>query len=151
MPPNELVFPHMGLCALVVDWFCRNLSQKTLPLRFLVPANLKSRSMNSEHQKMKILMGAVITGAQQIGVWDGQNGTWDVPWAMQLYHCVQPLFQYPDLTSTRRNKQINWRTVYNLSIKSCQTSNGCGRRCRDRAKGSAGIGEVEDWMDAIEE
>ncbi len=90
--PNDFVFPHMGLCALVVHWFCRNLSQKTLPLRFLVLANLKSRSMKSEHRKMKILMGAVITGAQQMGVWNGQNGTWDVPWAMQLYNSVQPFF-----------------------------------------------------------
>ena len=68
---NDFVFPHMGLCALAVNWFCRNPSQKTLPLRFLVPADLKSCSMKSEHRKMKILMGAVITGAQQMGVWDG--------------------------------------------------------------------------------
>jgi hypothetical protein len=64
---NDFVFPHMGLCAIMVNWFCGNPSQKTLPLRFLVPANLKSHSMKSEHQKMKILMGAVITGAQHMG------------------------------------------------------------------------------------
>jgi hypothetical protein len=153
--PNDFVFPHMGLCALVVNWFCWNPSQKTLPLRFLVPAGLKSRLMKSEHQKMKILMGAVITGAQQMGVWDGQNGSWDVPQAMQLYNSVQPLFEYPSLTSTRQNEQISWRTVYNLYIENCQTSNRRGRRRRrrhrDRGKGGAGIGEVEDWMDAIEE
>ncbi len=149
--PNDFVFPHMGLCALVVNWFCGNSSQKTLPLRFLVPADLKCSLMKSEHWKMKILMAAVITGAQQMGVWDGGNGTWDVPWAMQLYNCVQPLFKYPSPTSTHRNEQINWRTVYNLYIKSRQTSNGRGRRRRNRGKGSAGIGEVEDWMDAIEE
>jgi hypothetical protein len=51
--PNDFVFPHMGLCALAVNWFCGNPSQKTLPLRFLIPANLKSRSMKSEHRKMK--------------------------------------------------------------------------------------------------
>ncbi len=140
--PNDFVFPHMGLCALVVSWFCGNPSQKTLPLRFLVPAGLKSRLMKSEHWKMKILMGAVITGAQQMGVWDGQNGTWDVPQAMQLYNSVQPLFKYPSLTSTHWNEQISWRTLYNLYIKSCQTSNGCGRRCRrrDRGEGGAGMG-----------
>jgi hypothetical protein len=69
--PNDFVFPHMGLCALVVNWFCGNPSQKTLPLRFLVLANLKSRSMKSEYWKRKILLGAVIIGAQQMGVWDG--------------------------------------------------------------------------------
>ena len=69
--PNDFVFPHMGLCALAVNWFCGNPSQKTLPLRFLVPADLKSHLMKSEHRKIKILMGAVITGAQQMGVWDG--------------------------------------------------------------------------------
>jgi hypothetical protein len=149
--PNDFIFPHMGLCALVVNWFCGNPSQKTLPLRFPVPANLKSHSMMSEHRKMKILMGAVITGAQQMGVWDGQNGAWDVPWAIKLYNCMQPLFKYPSLTSTHWNEQISWRTVYNLYIKSRHTSNGHGRRCRDQDKGSAGIGEVEDWMNAIEE
>jgi hypothetical protein len=149
--PNDFSFPHMGLCALVVNWFCRNPSQKTLPLRFLLPANLKSCLMKSEHRKMTILMGAVITGAQQMGLWDGRNDAWDVPQAMQLYNCVQPLFEYPSLTSTRQNEQISWRTVYKLYIKSCQTSNGRGRRCRDWGKGRAGIGEVEDWMDGIEE
>ncbi len=155
--PNNFIFPHMGLCALVVNWFCGNPSLKTLPLRFLVPADLKSHSMESEHWKMKILMGAVITGAQQMGVWDERNGAWDVPWAMQLYNSVQPLFEYPSLTSTHRNEQISWRTVYNLYIKSCQTSNGRGRgrgrgrRHRDQGEGGAGIREVEDWMDAIEE
>jgi hypothetical protein len=151
--PNDFVFPHMGLCALVVNWFCRNPSQKTLPLRFLVPAGLKSRLMKSEHRKMKILMGAVITGAQQMGVWDGQNSAWDVPQAMQLCNSVQPLFKYPSLTSTRWNEQISWRTVYNLYIKSCQTSNGRRRRRRHRdwGEGGTGIGEVEVWMDAIEE
>jgi hypothetical protein len=69
--PNDFIFPHMGLCALVVNWLCRNPSQKTLPTRFLVPADLKSHSMKNEHQKMKVLMGAVITRAQQMGVWDG--------------------------------------------------------------------------------
>jgi hypothetical protein len=91
--PNDFVFPHMGLCALVVNWFCGNPSQKTLPLRFLFPADLKSCLMKNEHWKMKVLMGVVITGAQQMGVWDGQNGTWDVPRAMQLYNSVQPLFK----------------------------------------------------------
>ncbi len=149
--PNDFVFPHMSLCALVVNWFCGNPTQKTLPLRFFVPANLKSRLMKSEHRKMKILMGTVITGAQHMEVWDGgQNGAWDVPWAMQLYNCVQPLFKYPSLTSTHRNEQISWRTVYNLYIKSRQITNGCGRR-RHQGNGGAGIGDVEDWMDAVEE
>ena len=81
------------------------------------------------------------------------NGTWDVPWAMQLYNSVQPLLEYPIQTSTRRNEQISWRTVYNLYIMSHQTSNGRGHGCRRRdwGKGGAGIREVEDWMDAIEE
>jgi hypothetical protein len=111
--------------------------------------------MENEYQKMKVLMGSVITGAQQImGVWDGQNGTWYVPRAMQLYDSVQLLFEYQSLTSTHWNDQISWRTVYNdLCIKSRQTSNGRGRGCRqrDRGKGGTRIGKVEDWMDAIEE
>ena len=49
--PNDFVFPHMGLCALVVNWFCGNLSLKILPLGFLVPADMKSRLMKSEHRK----------------------------------------------------------------------------------------------------
>ena len=148
---NDFVFHHMGLCALVVSWICRNPCQKTLPMRLLVPANLKNRSMKNEHWKMNVLTSAVITGAQQMGVWDGRNIAWDVPRAMQLYNCVQPLFEYPSITSTHWNEQISWRTVYNLYIKSRHTSNWHGRRCRDQDKGSAVIGEVEDWMNAIEE
>ena len=38
--------------------------------------------MKNEHQKMKGLIDAVISGAKEIGVWDGQNGAWDVPRAI---------------------------------------------------------------------
>jgi hypothetical protein len=43
-------------------------AQKTLPLKFLVPADVKNRGMKCEHQKMKVLMAAVIAGAKQLGV-----------------------------------------------------------------------------------
>ena len=42
----------------------------------------------SELQKMKGMMGAVIAGAKQMTVWDGQNGTWDVPRPMQMYESM---------------------------------------------------------------
>jgi hypothetical protein len=77
--------------------------------------------------------------------------------ALLMYNSVQPLFEYPSLISTCRIDQISWRTVYNLYIKSHQTSSrrwrghGCRHRLRDRGEGGAGIGEVKDWMDPIEE
>jgi hypothetical protein len=82
--PNDFVFPHMTLCALVTNWFCRNPTTKTLPLKFLVLADFKNRGIKCEHQKMKVLMvmGAVIAGSKQLGLWDGQNGTWDIPRAI---------------------------------------------------------------------
>jgi hypothetical protein len=43
--PYDFVFPHMPLCAIVTNWFCRNPSAKTLPLKFLVPADFKNRGM----------------------------------------------------------------------------------------------------------
>ena len=143
--PNDFVFPHMGLCALVVNWFCGNPSAKTMPLKLLVPSDLKNRSMKSEYRKMKILVGAVIARAQELGVWDGRNGAWDVPRAVRLYDSVHQFFEYPS-TITRRNEQISWRTIYNLYVKSLPTrkiGRGRGRRRRQEVD--------EEWMDAIEE
>ncbi len=34
MPPKYFVFPHTGLCALVMNWFCGNPSANTMPLKF---------------------------------------------------------------------------------------------------------------------
>jgi hypothetical protein len=107
--PNDFVFPHMTLCALVTNWFCRNPSTKTLPLKFLVPVDFKNRGMKCKHQKMKVLMGAVIAGAKQLGLWDGQNGTWDIPRAIQLYESMRHLFEYPSQTTAR----IRWISVHN--------------------------------------
>ena len=98
-------------------------------------------------------MGAVIAGAQELGVWDaGYRGVWDVPRAMRLYGQVQHLFHYPSLTSTtRRSDQISWRTVYNLYIKS-RGGHG-GRRGRGHGR-QAEIAEYynenDDWMNQIE-
>ena len=110
--PHNFVFPHMGLCALIVNWFCGNPRENTMPLKFIVAADLKGRGMKCEYRKMKVMMGAVIAGAQELGVWDaGYCGAWDVPRAMRLYGQVQHLFHYPSLASTRRSDQISWRTV----------------------------------------
>ena len=68
--PNDFVFPHMTLCTLVTSWFCGNPSTKTLPFKLLVGANIASKRMKNEHQKMKSMMGAVIAGAKQFyGCW----------------------------------------------------------------------------------
>ena len=80
--PKNFVFPYMTLCTLVVNWFCGNPSQKSMPLKYIVPADFGSKSMKCEHQKMKVLMGAVIEAAKGLGVWAGINGAWDVPRAM---------------------------------------------------------------------
>ncbi len=150
--PNNFVFPHMGLGALVVNWFCGNPSANTMPLKFIVASDLKGRGMKCEYQKMKVMMGAVIAGAKELGVRDGQHGARDVPRAMRLYESVQHLFEYPSLTSRRRSVQISWRTVYNLYIKS--QGNGGHGRGQGRGRGREGrveIAEDDDWMDAIEE
>lgn len=47
--PPKFVFPHMGLCSLIVNWFCGNPSQKTMPFKHIVPRDLHSRSLRSEH------------------------------------------------------------------------------------------------------
>ncbi len=105
--PNDFVFPHMTLCALVTNWFCGNPCTKAQSLKFLVPADFKNQGMKCEHQKMKVLMGAVIAGAKQLQLWDGQNGAWDIPRAIQLYESVWHLFEYPSQTTARRNDQIS--------------------------------------------
>ena len=147
--PNNFVFPHMTLCTLVVNWFCGNPSQKSMPLKYIVPADLGSKSMKCECRKMKVLMGAVIEAAKGLGVWDGSTGAWDVPRAMRLFENVQHLFEYPS-TSTQQNDQISWKTIYNLYIKNKNRDRrGCGHGEHDND--SVGIGnENDDWMDAIE-
>jgi hypothetical protein len=116
--PHDYVFPHMTLCTLVTSWFCGNPSAKTLPLKYLVWADFKSKKMKNEHRKMKVMMGAVIAGANQVMEMDCVNGAWDIPRALQLYGGVKELFAYPSKsTQTRRNDQISWRTVYNLYLK----------------------------------
>mgnify|MGYP006186664837 CR=1 FL=1 len=71
-----------------MSWFFGNPSTKLLPLKFLCRADIESNRMRSELQKMKGMMGAVIAGAKQMNVWEGQNGAWDVPRAMQLYESM---------------------------------------------------------------
>ena len=115
--PKDFVFPHMTLCTLVTSWFCGNPSKKTLTLKFPVWADFESNRMKNEHQKMKGLIDAVISGAKEIGVWDGQNGAWDVPRAIWLYESVRHLFKYPSKsTQICRNDQISLRTIYNSYI-----------------------------------
>ncbi len=72
--PNDFVFPHMTLCTLVTSWFCGNPSAKTLLLKYLVQADIKSSSMKNDHQKMRILIAAVISGANQVMEIDRGNG-----------------------------------------------------------------------------
>ncbi len=78
-------------------------------------------------------MGAVISGAKQMGVGDRQNGSWGVPRAIQLYESVRNLFEYPSQKPACRNDQISWKTVYNLYMKSHPKTknNRQGRRRRD--------------------
>jgi hypothetical protein len=152
--PNDFVFPHMGFCALIVNWFCGNPSKKTMPLKLLIPSDFTSRSMKNEFRKMKILLGAVIARARELGVWDGQNGSWDVARAVSLHDSVQQFFEYPSKTTTRRHDQISWRTVYNLYIKSNprrRIGRGRGRR-REHGHMDVEVWEegAEDWMDTIE-
>ena len=127
-----------------------------MPLKFIVAADLKGRGMKCEYRKMKVMMGAVIAGAQELGVWDaGYCGAWDVPRAMRLYGQVQHLFHYLSLASTCRSDQISWRTVYNLYIKS-RGGHG-GRQGRGRGRGHGRRAEIaendenDDWMNQIEE
>jgi hypothetical protein len=56
---------------------------------------------------MKVLMGAVIAGAKQLGLWNGQNSAWDILRAIQLYASVQNLFEYPSHTTACQNDQIS--------------------------------------------
>ena len=65
--PPKFVFPHMGLCSLIVNWFCGNPSQKTMPLKLILPRDLRNRSQRSEHRKMRLLISAVIARAKEKG------------------------------------------------------------------------------------
>ena len=47
--PKDFIFPHMGLCALVLNWFCGNPSKCVMPLKFICPVDLKdSRALKTE-------------------------------------------------------------------------------------------------------
>ena len=102
---------------------------------------------------MKLLTSAVIARAKEKGEWDAGNGAWDVGRAVRLFDRVKESFEYPSLTSTRRNDQISWRTVYNLYIKSLPKERGRGRgrrRQRDSNEGGTMSGGKEQ-CDAIKE
>ena len=60
-------------------------------------------------------MAAVKTGAEQLGIWQDQRGSWDVGSTVWLYESVNHLFKYPSKTSKiHRDEQISWQTVHNL-------------------------------------
>jgi len=104
---------------------------------------------------MRLLISAVIARAKEKVEWEVGNGTWDVARAVWLFNSVKDLFEYPSLTSTstRRNDQISWRTVYNLYIKSLPKELGRGRgrrRRRDSNEGGTMRGGKEH-CDAIKE
>ncbi len=104
---------------------------------------------------MRLLISAVIARAKEKVEWEVGNGTWDVARAVWLFNSVKDLFEYPSLTSTstRRNDQISWRTVYNLYIKSLPKERGRGRgrrRQRDSNEGGTMSGGKEQ-CDAIKE
>jgi hypothetical protein len=147
LPPN-FVFPHMGLCLLIVNWFCGNPSQKIMPLKLIVPRDLRTNSMKGEYRKMRSLISAVISKAQEKkGEWDAGNGAWDVGRAVKLYDSVKDFFVYPSLTSAHQDDQISWRTVYNLYIKSLPNERGQGRGrrgCRRQRDLNMGGTEIED-------
>ena len=93
-----------------------------LPLKYLVQADIKSSSMKNDHRKMRVLIAAVISEANQVMEIDWRNGAWDVQRALQLYAGVKHLFAYPSKTTQiRRNDQISWRTVYNIYMKNGKT------------------------------
>ena len=45
--------------------------------------------MKNEYRKMKVLLGAGIARARELGVWDGRNGSWDVARAVSLHDSGQ--------------------------------------------------------------
>jgi len=81
------------------------------------------------------------------------NGAYDVASAVRLFNSVKDLFEYPSLTSTRRNDQISWRMVYNLYIKSLPKERGRGRGRRRRRDSNEGgtMSGGEEQCDAIKE
>jgi hypothetical protein len=121
--PNDFEFPQMTLCTLITSWFCGNPSMQLLPFKFLKQRDLKNESAKSVFRKMSAMMDAVIKGAKKIDKWNPQSGTWEVPIALLLYKEVIPLFEYPTSAGhrIRRDKQMSWRTVYNLYLKMGKT------------------------------
>ena len=121
---------------------------RSRPGKLILPRDLRNRSQRSEHRKMKLLICAVIARAKEKGEWDASNGAWDVGHAVRLFDSVKEFFEYPSLTSTRRNDQISWRTVYNLfgtSLLPNERGRGRGRRRRrDLNEGGTESGGEEE-------
>ena len=124
-----------------------------MPFKHIVPRDLHSRSLRSEHRKMRLLISAVIARAKEKGEWEVGNGAWDVARAVRLFNSVKDLFEYSSLTSTRRNDPISWRTVHILYIKSVAKERGCGRGHRRRRDSNEGgtMSGGEEQCDAIKE
>ena len=93
----------MTLCTFITSWFCGNESKKIIPLKMLWATEIKNKKERYKLSKMKRLMAAVKTGAEQLGIWQDQRGSWDVGLAVWLYESVNHLFKYPSKMS-----KINW-------------------------------------------
>mgnify|MGYP006199014275 CR=1 FL=1 len=84
-------------------------------MKLLQATEIKNKKERYKLSQMKILMAAVEIGAEQLGIWQDQRGSWGVGYTVWLYESVNHLFKYPSKTSKICwDEQISWQTVFNL-------------------------------------
>ncbi len=66
--PKGYVFPRMGLCNLICNWFCSDQSKKISPLS-LIPRCHFDKKLQDWYSKMKSMMHLVEEAARTEGVW----------------------------------------------------------------------------------
>ncbi len=89
-------------------------------------------------------MGIVIAGAKQLGLWDGWNGAWDIPQAIQLYENVQHFFKYPSQTTPVGMIRSAGGLFTICTWRVAQKQKITGKGHRDQGKGGAGIRVMEE-------
>ncbi|KAL3771060.1 hypothetical protein ACHAWU_006437 [Discostella pseudostelligera] len=120
--PEGFVFPKMTLATLLTSWFCGNQSTRTIPFKLLKAPEFENKREKLQLCKMRKLIGAVIVGAKQLGVWRDRRGAWDIGLTVRLFENVKHVFEYPTKNGRiRRTVQISWLTVYNLYVKNGRT------------------------------
>lgn len=112
------MFPRMGLCNLICNWFCSDQSKKISPLS-LIPRSHFDKKQQDWYSKMKSMMHLVEKAAQREGIWK-QAGYYlgNYLRCTTLYSQIEKYFLYPTKKmKERRHLENSFKNALDLYRK----------------------------------